>query len=145
MTTQAGETKDKDKLSIAGIWLNRVVLLFVSVLFAIIGFGNIFNPIENVALSNITLGSAKAISIVRVSMGAFPLGFAIIVFTSIFSVDQLFRGIFSVFVLIVVITIVRIMGYLVDGAAPFIAPEIVMTMLSGIGLYLEIRRRNLSL
>jgi len=37
------------------------------------------------------------------------------------------------------------MGYLVDGAAPFIAPEIVMTMLSGIGLYLEIRRRNLSL
>jgi len=131
-----------DKISITGIWLNRVIILFVSVLFVIIGLRNILNLTENAGLIGIVLETAKAKSIARVSLGGLPLAFAIVVLSSIFSDSQLYRGILTIFILIGVVTIVRLIGYSIDGAAPFIAPEIVITILSGVGLFLEMRRRR---
>ncbi|MFL5787040.1 MAG: DUF4345 family protein [Flavisolibacter sp.] len=135
-----------DKLSRFGIWLNRVVLVFVSVLFTIIALKSILHPLESSAVSDISLGSATAFSVVRVSMGAFPLSFAIITLTSIFSKRQIFRGIFSVFIIAAITTIVRIISLVVDGHSDFgqkvLVTEILLTILSIIGLLLELRREK---
>jgi hypothetical protein len=138
------ETLRMDSLSKGSIWFNRVILLFVSVLFTIIGFKNIVHPAENALLTGITLNTAQALSVARASMGAFPLGFAILVFSSLFSTGQMFRGILTVFIMVATITVVRIIGFAVDGAAPFIAPEVAVTVLSGVGLWLELRRLELA-
>jgi hypothetical protein len=134
--------KDMDMLSKTGIWISRVVIVFVSILFTIIGLRNIFFPAQNAALAGITLTSGQAMSVARATMGSMPFGFAIITGATLFFPNSLFRGVFSVFVVLFVLTAVRIIGYTVDGAAPFVAPEIVVTLLSGAGLFLEIRRRR---
>ena len=135
-----------DNLTKIGLWLNRIVLLLVSLLFTMIAFKNIFHPAEAIADRGIILNSATAFSVARVSMGAFPLGFAIITFTSIFFNSQIFRGIFSVFILILVTTIVRIISLQIDGHSDFglqvLVPEVAITLFSAIGLWLELRRRK---
>ena len=103
----------------AGLWLNRIVLVFVSILFTFIALKNILHPAETTAASGIVLNSATAFSVVRVSMGAFPLGFAIIAFTSIFYNKYLFQGVLSVFILITTTTIVRIVSLQIDGPSDF--------------------------
>ena len=136
-----------DNVSRTGTWLNRIVLTFVTILFALIGFRNLLDPGEVAAAANITLNSVTAYSVARVSMGAFPLGFAIIVFSSVFSGKQIFRGIFSVFIVAAVTTVVRIMSLIIDGHSDFgqkvLFPEVAITVLSGIGLFLELRKRKL--
>ena len=135
-----------DNLTKIGLQLNRIVLLVVSILFTMIAFKNIFHPVEAIADRGIVLNSATALSVARVSMGAFPLGFAVITFTSIFSNSQIFRGIFSVFILLLVTTIVRIASLQIDGHSDFgqqvLVPEVAITIFSAIGLWLELRRRK---
>jgi hypothetical protein len=137
-----------DNLTQTGLWLNRIVLSFVSVLFATIGFKNIIHPLERSAEAGIMLNSATALSVARVSMGAFPLGFAIIIFISIFSNPKLYQGILSVFILVTITTVVRIISLRIDGHSDFglkvLVPEIILTILSAIGLFLELRRRKLN-
>ena len=55
---------------------------------------NMTHPVENASLNNITLNSARALSVARVSMGAFPFGFALITLTSLISNRQLLWGVF---------------------------------------------------
>src|SRR5690242_2952370 len=114
-----------DKLSKTTIWLNRILIIIVTALFTFIGLRNIINPVENATAVGITLHSASAFSVARVSMGAVPFAFGILSFTSIFSDRELLRGIKGVFIFVGVITVVRLIGYKLDGAAPFLAPEIV--------------------
>jgi hypothetical protein len=89
-----------NKKSKTGLWFNRIVLLMVSLLFTFIAFKNLIHPAQAAAAAGIVLNSATAFSVTRVSMGAFPLGFAIVTFTSIFYDKHLFRGILSVFILL---------------------------------------------
>jgi hypothetical protein len=136
-----------DNLSKIGIWINRIVLLFVSVLFFSIGIRNILSPLKSAIKSDIVLNSATALSVARVSMGAFPLGFAIIILTSLFLKRGMFGGVLSVFIIVVITTIVRITSLQIDGHSDFgekvLIPEIILTILSGIGLYLELYRRKM--
>ena len=136
-----------DSLSKIGIWINRIVLLFVSVLLFTIGMKNILSPLTNALKSDIILNSATALSVARVSMGAFPLGLAIIIFTSLFLKRGIFGGVLSVFIIAVITTIVRIISLQIDGHSDFgekvLIPEIILTILSGIGLYLELYRRKI--
>ena len=136
-----------NNLSKIGIWINRIVLLLASVLFFSIGMKNIVSPLQNALKSDIMLNSATALSVARVSMGAFPLGFAVIIFTSLFFKQGIFRGILSVFTIVVITTIVRIASLQIDGHSDFgekvLIPEIILTVLSGIGLYLELYRRKI--
>jgi hypothetical protein len=135
-----------DKLSRLGIWVNRITLLFVSVLFLNIGIRNTLFPLKSAVKSDITLSSATALSVARVSMGAFPLAFAVILLTSLFSKRAIFRGILSVFVLIMITTVVRIASLQIDGYSAFgqkvLIPEIIIAILSSAGLYLELHRRR---
>jgi len=135
-----------DNLSKIGIWINRIVLVLVSILFFMIGMNNLLTPQKSALKSDIILNSATAFSVARVSMGAFPVAFAVIVLSSLFLKRGIFRGVLSVFIIVVITTIVRIASLQIDGHSDFgqkvLIPEIVLTILSGIGLYLELRRRK---
>lgn len=135
-----------DKLSQFGIWFNRIVLLLVSFLFTMIAARNLIYPAAAAAESNIVLSSATAFSVARVSMGAIPLAVALIIFISIFSKERIFNGLLFLFILIVTVTLVRVISLKVDGHSDFgqkvLVPEIAITILSVLGLYLEIRRKK---
>jgi len=135
-----------DKLSFFGLWFNRVVLFLVSILFAIIATRNLLHPAEAAAVSNITLSSATAFSVARVSMGAIPLAIAVFMFISMFSVKQILSGLLFLFILIVTVTLVRVVSLVIDGHSDFgqkvLTPEIVITILASVGLYFERRRRR---
>ena len=77
-------------------------------------------------------------------MGALPLGFAIFTFVALFSQRQISRGLLLVFILVGIITLVRIASLKIDGNSDFgekvLIPEIVITILSAVGLYLDQRR-----
>ena len=137
-----------DNLSKTGVWLNRVILIIVSGLFIMIGLRNILHPAEAANKVNIILNSATAFSVARVSMGAFPLGFAILILTTVFFNNQLLNGIYAVFILMIITSITRIMSLRLDGHSDFgqmvLVPELIITLLSATGLYLELRRRKLN-
>ena len=136
-----------DNLSKLGIWINRIVIVAVSILFSMIGIRNITHPLQNSMQSGIALNSATALSVARVSMGAFPLAFAIILLTGLLIKKQLLGAILSVFIIIVITTAVRIASLQLDGHSDFgvqvLKPEIMITIFSTIGLYLELRRRRM--
>lgn len=129
-----------DKISKISIWYSRVVITIITFLFTVLGIKNITNPKETAEAGQIILNSAHAVSEVRVLMGAIPLAFAIIIFSSVFRSNTIYRGIYTAFFLVTVVTVVRLISLSLDGVAPFLVPEIIVTILSGIGLYLETLR-----
>jgi hypothetical protein len=135
-----------DRLSNFGIWYNRIVLLFVAILFVIIAVKNLAHPFEAAKQSNIILSSATALSVARVTMGALPLGFAIYIFVSLFYDKKISSGILLVFILLGITTLVRFASLQIDGHSDFgqrvLFPEITITFLSAFGLYLERRRAS---
>ncbi len=105
-----------DALSKIGIWVNRTVLIAISIVFASIAFKFLFNPIGTTSEINISLGSAAAITVARVSLGGFPLVISLLTVSSIFSLSQHLRGIATVVTVVAILTIARIYGIAVDGA-----------------------------
>ncbi len=94
-----------DALSKIGIWVNRTVLIAISIVFASIAFKFLFNPIGTTSEINISLGSAAAITVARVSLGGFPLVISLLTVSSIFSLSQHLRGIATVVTVVAILTI----------------------------------------
>ena len=136
-----------DSISKLGIWMNRIIITAVSILFSMIGIKNITYPLQNNLQSGIILNSPTALSVARVSMGAFPLAFSVILLASLLIKRQLFGAILSVFIIIVITTAVRIASLQIDGHSEFglkvLRPEIIITIFSSVGLFLELRRRRM--
>jgi len=136
-----------DTISRIGLWQGRIVLTAATVIFTLISLRYLIDPVGVANEFKISLGTATAITNLRVAFGAFPLGFAIIVFSCVISTKRLLRGLFFFGTIIGVVTAVRIYGVLTDGATPeslkVLRPEIVMLMLSIVGILLEMRRRRL--
>jgi Domain of unknown function (DUF4345) len=125
------------------IWFTRVVLGGATILFSLIGVRYIVDPVSEVAPHAITLGSAEAITMMRVS-GAVFVGIAAILFASLFSERRIRDGIAVLAVVSIAVTAVRIFGLAVDGAGPFtlkvLKPEIALVILSTLGFLFETRR-----
>ena len=126
----------------AGVWFTRVIVFVAAALFVAIGTRGILDPTGTAVSAGIQLGPGRAMSVARASFGAFPLGLAIFLLISLFSKNGLYRGILAAFVIIAVTTLVRAIGYTIDGAAPFLLNEVLLTVLTGAALVLEFRRRK---
>lgn len=96
-------------------WISRAVLLAALTVLTLIGRKFIGNPVDAAAASDITLGSKLAITNMRASFGAFPLGCAL--FVLICLVVSSLRRTGLVFVALIVGTalMVRIFGVVADG------------------------------
>src|SRR5437762_5864494 len=115
------------------LWFNRVVLAGATILFSLIGMRYIVDPVSAVAPHAITLGSAEAITMMRVSGGVF-VGIAAVLFASALSERRIRGGVGVLALVSIAVTAVRLYGLEVDGAGAFtlkvLKPEIALVVLS---------------
>ena len=137
-----------DTTSRISIWLSRVTILAATAIFILISSRYLTDPVGMAGTAKISLGSPTAITIIRVGFGAFPLGFAVIALVCLFSNKRLLTGLYIVGTVIILATVIRIYGAVVDGATPetlkLLRPEFVMVVLSVSGIFLERRRLRLT-
>ena len=127
-------------------WLNRLVLLATTVIFTAIGLRFVVDPVYGAAESGISLASALASTTARVSLGAFPLGFAIVTLVCLMSKQRLVTGVGFVVAVVGSALVVRLLSILADGPVPqslrLLAPEVILLTLSVPSLFLELRKRR---
>jgi hypothetical protein len=127
-------------------WLNRFVLLAATLVLAMIGRKFITDPVGAAAAANISLGSALAVTNMRASFGAFPLGCAIVAFACVISTRRHLAGLSFVATIIGVALAVRIFGVLMDGtlseSVRVLFAEGALLSFSVIGILAELSRRR---
>jgi hypothetical protein len=131
-------------LSRYSVWLNRLVMGFAIFAFSLLAVRYIGNPVRTEAPHRIVLGSPEAITNTRVSGGVF-LAMALVLSASVVSRKRHREGLLLLAVFSGVLTVVRVLGLILDGPAPFtllvLKPEITVTVLAA-GAYLLERRMS---
>jgi len=116
-------------------WISRAVLLFAVTVLALISRKFIGHPVDAAATSGITLGSPLAITNMRASFGAFPLGCALFVLVCLFTSSLRKTGLVFVALIVGTALAVRIFGVLADGTfAESLRVLIAETVLLGLSL-----------
>ena len=122
-------------------WAARLLLLFATALFFLIGIRYLGDPVDKASADAIMLGSAMAISRVRVGFGGFPLALSLILFGCLISPRRLLNGLLVLATTIGVITMARLVGIALDGPAPealkLLSVEAVLFALSLIFIFIE--------
>ena len=96
-------------------WISRVVLVFALTVLALISRKFISHPVDAAAASDITLGSPLAITNMRASFGAFPLGCALFVAVCLFTSSLRKTGLVFVALIVGTALVVRVFGIVADG------------------------------
>ena len=125
--------------------LRRAPLVMITLIFTLISFRYLADPVASAAAAGIAFTSPGGITIARVGFAAFPLSFAILAFASLISEKRHLAGLYIVLTVISVVVAVRIFGILVDhstDSAPLLAPEAVLLTLSVLAIRLELARRR---
>ena len=116
-------------------WISRAVLLAAITVLSLISRKFIGHPVDAAAASDMTLGSPIAITNMRASFGAFPLGCAL--FAAVCLVTSSLRKTGLIFVALIVGTalVVRVFGVVADGTfAESLRVLIAETVLLGLAL-----------
>jgi len=125
----------------AAPWLPRILLLLATVLFFLIGFRYLGDPVNKAAADSIVLGSVMAISRVRVGFGGFPLALSLILLSCLVSQKRLLTGLSVLATTVGVVTVARLVGIAIDGPAEealkLLRVEIVLLALSVTAIFLE--------
>ena len=115
-------------------WISRAVLLAALTVLTLIGRKFIGNPLDAAAASDITLGSKLAITNMRASFGAFPLGCALFVLVCLVVSSLRRTGLVFVALIVGTALAVRIFGVVADGtfaeSVHLLIPETVLLGLS---------------
>ena len=96
-------------------WISRVVLVFALTVLALISRKFISSPVDAAAASDMTLGSPLAITNMRASFGAFPLGCALFVAVCLFTSSLRKTGLVFVALIVGTALAVRVFGIVADG------------------------------
>jgi hypothetical protein len=96
-------------------WVSRFVLLAALTVLTLISRKFISNPIDAAAASDMTLGSPLAVTNMRASFGAFPLGCALFVLVCLVTSSLRRTGLVFVAVIVGTALVVRIFGVVADG------------------------------
>jgi Domain of unknown function (DUF4345) len=127
-------------------WLSRLILVPPTFIFTLIALRYILHPAQAAAEVGISLNTPLAATILRIGFGAFPLGCAIFTLSCLVSSKQILTGLEFVSIMMAVALVVRIFGIVVDGtlreSVGLIAAEGVLLLLSIIGVFIELRRRQ---
>lgn len=142
--TYSTETKVNGLSRVASIF-PRVPLAIVTLLFTVISSRYLFNPVRTATAAGISFISPGGITTARIGFAAFPLAFAILAFACLISPRRVLAGLYLVFTVVGVVTVVRIIGVLLDHSASqsarLLIPEIILLTLSIIAIRLELKRR----
>lgn len=127
-------------------WLGRLLLLAAAALFTMISLRYLGDPVGRAAADGINLASVMAISRLRIGFGAFPLAFALLFAASIVIPRRTFAGLIALAMTLGVVTIVRLLGILVDGSAEealkLLRVETILFVVSIACIFLERTRRR---
>ena len=116
-------------------WISRVVLVFALTVLALISRKFISSPVDAAAASDMTLGSPLAITNMRASFGAFPLGCALFVAVCLFTSSLRKTGLVFVALIVGTALAVRVFGVVADGTlAESLRVLIAETVLLGLSL-----------
>ena len=116
-------------------WISRVVLVFALTVLALISRKFISHPVDAAAASDMTLGSPLAITNMRASFGAFPLGCALFVAVCLFTSSLRKTGLVFVALIVGTALAVRVFGVVADGTlAESLRVLIAETVLLGLSL-----------
>ena len=133
----------------AVIWFGRLVIgatTFIMVAIAIRQLGDLLGAARAM---DIVLRSPSAVTIARVGLGGFPLGFAIALASCLTSSRRLLIGLWLVAAVVGGATVARVQGLVLDGATPYnlrlLGPEVTLMVLSFTAITLERRRSRRSL
>ena len=127
-------------------WFSRLVLLAVAYVLAMVGRKLILDPVGTAAAYNMTLGSALAITNMRASFGAFPLGGAAFALLCMVSAERRLTGLYFVALVIGSALIVRVFGVVADGtfsgSLQKLITEGTILMFSVMAIFAELIARN---
>ena len=127
-------------------WLSRFILLLPTLIFIMLAWKFISDPVRSAAESGITLGPGVGMTNMRVGFGAFPLGIAIIILLCLISRPWLLMGLGLVTTIAGVALTVRVLGMLADHTTTeslkLVGAETVLFTLSVVGLSIELGRRR---
>src|ERR1041384_1790047 len=133
--------RNNRKVTAVAPWINRVVLIFATVIFMAIGLRYIADPVHASAATGVSLQSAFATTTTRIGFGAFPLGFALFNLWCLISGRRLVTGVSLVVTVVTTVILVRLFSLMADGAVAgslrLFLPETVILLLSVTGLLLE--------
>ena len=129
-------------------WMSRGLLALTAALFAFLGLKYFGDPVGTTAADSISLASAAAVTDMRV-VGSMFLALSLITLFFLVSQDRVKSGLRFVLTVVGTITIARLYGVVVDGAAAStvtkLRTEIVLLGVFAAGVTLETlrnRRRN---
>ena len=132
-----------------GIWISRLPLIAVTAIFTMISARFLISPVNSAAAQGISFNSGVGITVARIGFGAFPLAFVIITLSCLVSRQRLLAGLYIVLTVITVALVVRVFVMIIDNSVkesvPLLAPEIVLGVISLVGINLEKRRRRFEL
>lgn len=130
----------------AVVWFHRLLLTAAAIIMVMIAFRNLRDPIGATQPLGVVIASPTGMTVVRVGFGGFPLGFAVALVTCLISTERLLGGLYLLASVIGAATLARIQGLVLDGATPYnsglLRPEVVLCILSLVGIALERRRRR---
>jgi hypothetical protein len=139
------EMKVNGSSRIAAI-LRRAPLVMSTVIFTLIGFRYLLDPIHAAAAQGISLNSPGGVTVARIGFAAFPLFFTILTFSCLISTRRLLAGLYMVLTVIGVVTAMRILGIVLDHSAAetarLLAPKFVLLTLRVMAIRLELARRR---
>ena len=116
-------------------WVSRAVLLAALTVLTLISSKFIGHPVDAAAASNMTLGSPLAITNMRASFGAFPLGCALFVLVCLLTASLRRTGLVFVALIVGTALVVRVFGIVADGTlAESLRVLIAETVLLGLSL-----------
>jgi hypothetical protein len=116
-------------------WISRAVLLVAMGVLTLISQKFIGHPVEAAATSGITLGSPLAVTNMRASFGAFPLGCALFILMCLLTSGLRRTGLLFVALVVGTALAVRLFGIVADGTlAESLRVTIAETALLGLTL-----------
>jgi len=116
-------------------WISRAVLLAAITVLSLISRKFIGHPVDAAAASDMTLGSPIAITNMRASFGAFPLGCALFVLVCLVTSSLRTTGLIFVALIVGTALVVRVFGVVADGTfAESLWVLIAETVLLGLAL-----------
>jgi hypothetical protein len=128
------------------IWFNRLVLAGAAFVMLMIGLRNLRDPIGATLPLDIALRSPSAVTIARVGLGGFPLGFAVALVGCLIADRRLLTGVSLVLAVVGGATVARVQGLILDGPTAYnlrlLRPEVAFVTLTAVGIALERRRRR---
>jgi hypothetical protein len=138
-STNSYSGTDSRSFSFASL-LRRAPLIMMTVVFTLISFRNLVQPVHSAAKAGIIFTSQSGITIARIGFGAFPLSLAILAFASLVSARWRLAGLYMVLTVDSVVILVRLLGFWLDHSTTtvgLLVPEFVLLALAIIAIRLE--------